>query len=117
MQGNEIVWIASVILGLTVLGWLVMDWLESVQPGERPDVDPHGTSYVALGRAEHPLPDAMDVETALMLGYPLDPFAPAPVWRSQPLDQWVEAEEGGAGVTDDAIIVKPPPAPRPSEAA
>jgi hypothetical protein len=113
MQGNEIVWIASIILGLTVLGWLVLDWLESVHQWETPDIDPH----VSLGRAEHPLPDALELESELMLGYPLDPFAPSLLWRPLPQEEWVAAQEEAESVTDDAVIVKTPPIPHPSQSA
>jgi hypothetical protein len=88
MQGNEFIWIASVIIGITVIAWLVLDWLESAQNWQAPELDPKLT----LGRSEYPTPDALEVETELMLSYPLDPFAPALMWRPQPQDQWIEAQ-------------------------
>jgi hypothetical protein len=114
MAGNEFVWIASIILGLTLLGWLVLDWLESAQQWENYDVDPNN---MPLGRSEQQAPDALDMELELMLSYPLDPFAPALLWRPLPQDQWVETQDSAAEslVTENAP--EPPIAPQPSEAA
>jgi hypothetical protein len=96
MEGNEFVWIASIILGMTLLAWLVLDWLESAQQWETYDVDP--STDTMLGRSEYPTPDALDAEMELMLCYPLDPFAPALLWRPQAQEQWVEAQ---AASTED----------------
>lgn len=89
MEGNDFVWLASIIIGMTLLGWLVLDWLESTQQWETYDVDPNSPA----GQSERITPDALDIETELMLSYPLDPFAPALLWRPQPQDQWIEAQE------------------------
>ena len=91
MEGYEFVWIASVILGITLLGWLVLDWLESAQQWESYEVDP--TLASGVGSREQGAPDALDIELELMLSYPLDPFAPALLWRPQPQDQWVEGQD------------------------
>src|SRR5215212_2203977 len=91
MQGNDFVWIASIILGITVLGWLVLDWLESAQRWDKYEDSELDASL--LGHSERRTPDALDIETELMLTYPLDPFAPALLWRPQPQDQWIEAQE------------------------
>lgn len=116
MEGNNFVWLASIILGMTVLGWLVLDWLESAQQWETYDVDPNASG--ALGRSEQATPDALDVEMELMLCYPLDPFAPALLWRPQPQDEWIEVQEGaGKGVTGENLAAEASPAHRPSEAA
>lgn len=90
MEGNEFVWLASIILGITVLGWLVLDWIESAQHWESFDTD---AANRALGHSEAHTPDALDIEMELMLCYPLDPFAPALLWRPQPQDQWIEGQE------------------------
>ena len=90
MQGNEFVWLASIILGMTLVGWLVLDWIESTQHWDRFDVD---ASDSPMGHGEAHTPDALDVEMELMLCYPLDPFAPALLWRPQPQDQWIEGQE------------------------
>lgn len=89
MQGNDFIWLASIILGITLLGWLVLDWLESTHQWENYDVDPNSPA----GQSERGTPDALDIETELMLSYPLDPFAPALLWRPQSQDQWIEAQE------------------------
>lgn len=89
MEGNDFIWLASIILGMTLLGWLILDWLESTHQWETYDVDPNSPT----GQSERGTPDALDIETELMLSYPLDPFAPALLWRPQPQDQWIEAQE------------------------
>lgn len=89
MEGNEFVWLASIILGMTLLGWLVLDWIESAQNWESFDVD---STNRPVGHSEARTPDALDVEMELMLCYPLDPFAPALLWRPQPQDQWIEGQ-------------------------
>lgn len=119
MEGNEFVWIASIILGLTLLGWLVLDWLESAQQWDTYEADPNQTAATGLGRGEHQAPDALDVEMELMLCYPLDPFAPALLWRPQPQDEWVELQEA----TAHSEVEEPPaqaqvqPTVQPGEAA
>jgi hypothetical protein len=121
MEGYDFVWLASIILGMTVLGWLVLDWLESAQNWESYDVEPD--SNIVLGRSEHPTPDALDVEMELMLCYPLDPFAPALLWRPLPQDQWIEVQEAinEHPATEQLptlpTVTEQTPAPRPSEAA
>jgi hypothetical protein len=110
MQGNDFVWLASIILGITVLGWLVLDWLESVQQWDTYDIDPHRAA--GLGNSEQRTPDALDAELELMLCYPLDPFAPALLWRPHPQDEWIEAQEA----TDENVAMKTSPGYRTSEA-
>jgi hypothetical protein len=111
MVGNDFVWLASIILGMTLLGWLVLDWLESAQQWDTYDIDPQ--SSAGLGRSEQPTPDALDVEMELMLCYPLDPFAPALLWRPQPQDQWIEVQE----TTSERMATEATPDHRTSEAS
>ena len=40
MQGNEFIWITSMLVGIAVVGWLVLDWLDRTQHWEMPEVDP-----------------------------------------------------------------------------
>ena len=112
MQGNDLVWLASIIVGMTVLGWLVLDWLESAQQWDALDVDTNARA-AALGKGEQQTPDAIDVELELMLCYPLDPFAPALLWRPQPQDEWVEGQESAS----ESASVEAAPVYRPSESA
>lgn len=111
MEGNDFVWLASIIVGMTLLGWLVLDWLESAQQWET--YDPGSAAGAGLGHSEQKTPDALDVELELMLCYPLDPFAPALLWRPQPQDQWVEAQEGAS----DTAAVEPAPPVSASESS
>lgn len=103
MGGNDFIWIGSIIIGMTVVAWLVLDWLESAQQWDRYNAD--STTGAGLGNAEHSL-DPLDVEMELMLCYPLDPFAPSLAWRPSPQDQWIEAQEQEAG----SLTVEPSPA-------
>jgi hypothetical protein len=94
MEGNEFVWIASILVGFSVLGWLVMDWLASAQPWEAADEVQGGLTPGQMGRSEQQALDALDVELELMLSYPLDPFAPALLWRPLAQSEWAaETEE------------------------
>jgi hypothetical protein len=93
MGGNDFVWVGSIIIGMTVVAWLVLDWLESAQKWDTYQTD--GTNG-AVGNAEHSL-DPLDVEMELMLCYPLDPFAPSLAWRPVLQDQWIEGQEQEAG--------------------
>lgn len=90
MIDTTFVWIASVIVGLSVLAWLVIDWLESAQPGERVELDPT-RDPILWGQSEFQRTDALDVETELMLSYPLDPFAPT-LWRPHAHENWAETQ-------------------------
>lgn len=103
MQGNEIVWIASILVVIGVVGWLVLDWLESTHHWETPEVD----SKQVLGRSEHPMPSALEAESELMLCYPLEPFAPAGVWRPQSQEEWTPAETAAIPITDDEEVGLP----------
>ena len=94
MVGNEFVWIASIILGLTVLGWLAMDWVESTQQWHAAGEASNTSTTTLAGRSKEQAMDALDLELELMLSYPLDPFAPALLWR--PLAQAEWAAEGEA---------------------
>jgi len=113
MQGSDFVWVASIILGITVLGWLVLDWLESAQHWETTDVDPESIRMSGVARSDQYTPDPLDVELDLMLCYPLDPFAPALMWRPSPQDQWIEGQEA----TSESVAGEEAPAYRPSEAS
>ena len=111
MQGSDVIWLASIILGMTLLGWLVLDWLESAQGwDERTDAktDANATTYVTsnnLGRSEQYTPDPLDAELELMLCYPLDPFAPALLWRPLPQEEWVEVQDAASeSLTDEATL-------------
>ena len=95
MASHDFIWIASIIVGMTVLGWLVIDWLESAytwdQSAENTEIDPALRGQL-LVKDEYPSREAFDLETELLLCYPLDPFAPAMLWRPQPQDGWNEAQ-------------------------
>jgi hypothetical protein len=39
------------------------------------------------------IPQALDLEMELLFTYPLDPFAPAMLWRPLPQGEWIEAQE------------------------
>lgn len=114
MQGSDVIWLASIILGMTLLGWLVLDWLESAQGWEeRSDslkdsqTDAHITPYVTgsnLGRSEQYTPDPLDAELEMMLCYPLDPFSPSLLWRPLPREEWVEVQEA----TDESLTTDAP---------
>jgi hypothetical protein len=93
MQGNEFLWLASVILGVTVVGWLVLDWLESAQHWDTYEDELHSAGTLHLGQHEQHAQNPLDVDSELMFGYPLDPFAPALMWRPQPQDEWIEMQE------------------------
>ena len=93
MQGSDFVWIISIILGITVVGWLVLDWLESVQKWDTLDVDPNSIQGRSQTRSDSYNVDPMEVELDMMLSYPIDPFAPSLLWRPSPQDEWIEAQE------------------------
>jgi hypothetical protein len=99
MEATEFIWIGSIILGLTLLGWLVLDWLESAQQWDDEQFNPQVGTTTGLGRAEQRTPAPLDAEMELMLTYPLDPFAPSLLWRPQPQDEWIEAQEVVEGNT------------------
>jgi hypothetical protein len=97
MQGSDFVWIISIILGITVVGWLVLDWLESVQKWDTfEDADPNSLQGRMQTRSDSYTADPMEVELDMMLSYPLDPFAPSLLWRPSPQDEWIEAQEVNA---------------------
>jgi len=60
------------------------------------DVDPDSIRGRSQARSDSYMPDPMEVELELMLNYPLDPFAPALMWRPAPQDEWIEAQESAA---------------------
>ena len=113
MQGSDFIWLVSIILGITVVGWLVLDWLESAQHWETYDVDPDSITMSGRGRGDGLSQDPYDAELEMMLSYPLDPFAPALLWRPSPQDQWIEAQETTSVSVEDEQAADL----RPSEAA
>lgn len=95
MQGNEFIWLGSIIFGLTLVGWLALDWFENSQQWEEYDSDSIAGS---LNLAK--TPGDLDLETELLLCYPMDPFAPALLWRPAPGDEWIEGQEGSGTLAD-----------------
>lgn len=118
MQGSDFVWIISIVLGITVVGWLVLDWLESVHQWDSlEDVDPNSIQGRSQMRSDSYTSDPMEVELEMMLNYPMDPFAPSMMWRPSPQDQWIEAQDVTArGVKDEQGVLGASPA-RSSEAS
>lgn len=92
MEGYDFIWLGSIVIGMTLVAWLVLDWLESAQQWESYDVDAAMGEQRLLGKPEHTM-DPLDVELELMLSYPLDPFAPTLLWRPTPQDSWIEGQE------------------------
>jgi hypothetical protein len=117
MGGNEFIWLASIVLGITVLGWLILDWLESAHQWDKYEPDPKTTDIPHLGRSEQQIHDALDGELELMLGYPLDPFAPALLWRPLPQDEWIEMQEGTSESLTPESLREPTPDLRPGESS
>ena len=97
MQGNEFIWLGSIIFGLTVMGWLALDWFEHSQQWEEYDSDSIAGS---LNSAQGPRD--LDLETELLLCYPMDPFAPALLWRPTSGDEWIEGQENGRTLADQS---------------
>ncbi len=119
MQGSDVIWLVSIVLGMTLIGWLVLDWLESAQGwDERVDMDAGATPYMTgsqVGRSEQYPPDPLDAELELMLCYPLDPFAPALLWRPLPQDQWIEVQEASSDSVAALADVEEPEADAPAQ--
>lgn len=115
MQGNEFIWITSILVGIAVVSWLVLDWLESSQHWEMPEVDPK----LVIGQSEQARLDTLDVESELVQGFPMDSYSPALLWRLPSQAQSTPAASNAAmntvPVTDDEMVV--PTTPFPSEAS
>ena len=90
MAGNNLIWLSLIIFVLTLVGWLALDWFEDSQQWVF-EIEPTESGTGGLRTSE-----AIDIETELLLCYPLDPFAPALLWRSMPHDTWIEGQESGA---------------------
>jgi hypothetical protein len=106
MAGNDLIWLSSIIFVLTLVGWLALDWLEDSQQWEVLEVESTENAANGLRTSE-----AIDIETELLFCYPLDPFAPALLWRPMPQDGWIEGQESSvepAMVEETAGYLTPP---------
>jgi hypothetical protein len=90
MGGNDIAWVGSIILAITAVAWLAFE-VKNAPMWE--DADPDSIMGASRGSFERS-PETLDLEMELLFCYPLDPFAPALLWRPLPQDAWLEAQEG-----------------------
>ncbi len=97
MQGNEFIWLGSIIFALTVGGWLALDWFEHSQQWEEYDSDSIAGSLNSAKSAGD-----LDFETELLLCYPMDPFAPSLLWRPTSGDEWIEGQESSGTLADQS---------------
>lgn len=117
MLSIEIIWVAAILLGITVLGWYVFDWLERTQVKWSPNEEPR----LVAGQGELAESATLDLDTELMQGYPLDSFSPALLWRLPPDASTqlatVDAATNAVPVTDEDVDEVPPtPVRYPSDA-
>ena len=97
MGGNDFALVSSIILAISAVVWLAY---EVVNAPVWEDFDLDSPSGISQGHGfqEHS-PEALDLETELLFCYPLDPFAPALLWRPLPQDEWIEAQEAKSNVS------------------